>query len=145
MQRGESCFLENYVSTDSRRCRYIRGSCSYVCRTKRGRKHVLYGVLLPENVWRYIPGVVQTEGVITDFNCSYCQHISTILKREGGQLAPSNSVLVLHCGSGPYSDFVAKTLGVDTPLFLCNTQLYFRIIRLVFKCPQIDGFPCDMG
>jgi hypothetical protein len=38
---------------------------------------------------------------------------------------PSDPVLLLQCGSGPYSDFVVKMLGVDTPLFIWNTQLHF--------------------
>jgi len=31
-------FLENYIGTDDWQCRYIRGRCSYVCRTKQGRQ-----------------------------------------------------------------------------------------------------------
>jgi hypothetical protein len=46
MLRGESCFLENYVSTDDWQCRYIQGKCSYIYRTKPGRKHVPYGELV---------------------------------------------------------------------------------------------------
>jgi hypothetical protein len=48
-----------------------------------------------------------------------------VLTRGGGQLRLSSLVVVLHCGSGPYSAFMAKTVGVKTPLFVCNAQLYF--------------------
>jgi hypothetical protein len=39
-------FLENYNETDNWQGHYIRGRCSYVCRTKQGRKHVPYGELV---------------------------------------------------------------------------------------------------
>jgi len=39
--------LENYTGNDDRQCRYIRGTCSYVRRTKQGKKkHVPYGKLV---------------------------------------------------------------------------------------------------
>ena len=31
-------FLENCIGNDAWQCRYIRGICSYVCRSKQGRK-----------------------------------------------------------------------------------------------------------
>jgi hypothetical protein len=37
------------------------------------------------------------------------------LTRGPGRLLPSDSAVVLQYGSGPSSDFLAKTLGVDTP------------------------------
>lgn len=37
----------------------------------------------------------------------------------------SDLVLLLHCWSRPFSNFVAKILGVNTSLILSNTQLYF--------------------
>jgi len=37
--------LVNYIGIDYRQCRYIRGRCSYVCRTKQGRKTLgLWGI-----------------------------------------------------------------------------------------------------
>jgi hypothetical protein len=33
-------------------------------------------------------------------------------------------------GNGP-SEFLAKILGVNTPLFLCNTQFYFPLSSLL--------------
>jgi hypothetical protein len=37
-------FLENYIGNDDGQCRYIRGRCSYVSRTKQGReKRALLG------------------------------------------------------------------------------------------------------
>jgi hypothetical protein len=41
-------FLENYIETDDWQCRYIRGRRRYVCRTKQGKKHVLYRELVGE-------------------------------------------------------------------------------------------------
>jgi hypothetical protein len=39
----------------------------------------------------------------------------------------------VQCGSGPSSDFLAKVLGVDTPLFLCNTQFYSALSSLLLR------------
>jgi hypothetical protein len=39
------------------------------------------------------------------------------------------SVQLLQCGTGPSSDFQAKILGVDTPVFLCNTLFYFTLFQ----------------
>jgi hypothetical protein len=47
------------------------------------------------------------------------------LTRGPCRLLPSDSAPVLKYGSGPSSDFLAKIVNVDTPLFLCNTQFYF--------------------
>jgi hypothetical protein len=44
----------------------------------------------------------------------------------------SDLALVLQYVSGPSSDFLAKILGVDTPLFLCNTQFCFPLSSLLF-------------
>jgi hypothetical protein len=44
----------------------------------------------------------------------------TYLTREPGRLLPSDLAPVLLCGGGPSSDFLAKILGVDTSLFVCN-------------------------
>jgi len=35
--------LENYIGTDGEQCRYIRGRCSYVYRTKQGKKKIIMG------------------------------------------------------------------------------------------------------
>jgi hypothetical protein len=44
---------------------------------------------------------------------------------------------VLQNGRRPSSDFLTKILGVDTPLFLCNTQLYFPCpLLLLHKCSE---------
>jgi hypothetical protein len=38
-------FLANHTGTDEWQCRYIRDKCSYVCRTKQGRKtRALWGI-----------------------------------------------------------------------------------------------------
>jgi hypothetical protein len=34
------------MGTDNKKCHYIRGTCSYVCRTKQGKQHVSYGELI---------------------------------------------------------------------------------------------------
>jgi hypothetical protein len=39
-------FLEIYIGNGDWRCCYIRGSCSYVCRSKQGRNHVPYRELV---------------------------------------------------------------------------------------------------
>jgi hypothetical protein len=55
MSCSESCFLENYVSTNDWQCPYIRGRCSYVCHTKRGRKtHALWGIGTRECLMLYL-------------------------------------------------------------------------------------------
>jgi hypothetical protein len=42
-------------------------------------------------------------------------------------ILPSDLALVLQYGSGPSSDFLAKILGVDTPLLLYSTQFDFPL------------------
>jgi hypothetical protein len=59
-----------------------------------------------------------------------CYWYST-LTRGPGQLLPCDSDPVLQYGSGPSSDFLAKILGVDTPLFLWKTQFYFLLSSLL--------------
>jgi hypothetical protein len=49
---------------------------------------------------------------------------------EPGWLLPSDSALILQCGSGPSTDFLAKILGVDSQQFLCNMQFYFPLSSL---------------
>ena len=53
----------------------------------------------------------------------YCRRGSTILTTGGGRLCLSGSALLLHCGSGLYSDFLRRVLCGDTALFRCNKQL----------------------
>jgi len=53
------------------------------------------------------------------------------LTRGASHLVPSDLVLVLHCGSGPYSDFMAKIWGVNTAV--CNMPPYFPHYSLGFK------------
>jgi hypothetical protein len=55
----------------------------------------------------------------------------TTLTRGPGRLKHSDSAPVLQYGSGPSSDFLAKILGVDTALFLCNTLFYFLLSSLL--------------
>lgn len=51
-----------------------------------------------------------------------------------GQFLPSDSTQVLWYGSGPCSGFLAKVLGVNTQLFVCNTRFYFsRFLLLLHK------------
>jgi hypothetical protein len=47
-----------------------------------------------------------------------------------GPLKPSDTALVLQYDSGPSSDFLARMLGVDTPLFLFKMQFYFPLSSL---------------
>jgi hypothetical protein len=46
-------------------------------------------------------------------------------------LLPSDFTLVLQYGSGPSSDFLAKILDVNTPLFLYNAQFYLSYSSLL--------------
>jgi hypothetical protein len=57
--------------------------------------------------------------------------VDSSLTRGPGRLLSSDLALVLQYDSGPPSDFLAKILGVDTPLFLCNTQFYFSLSLLL--------------
>jgi hypothetical protein len=51
-----------------------------------------------------------------------------------GPFKHSDSVSVLQYGTGLSSDFLIRILDVDTPVFLCNTQVYFpRSSLLVHK------------
>jgi len=44
--------LETYIGIDEQQCRYIRGRCSYVCRTTQGKQtRALWGVSWYH--WRY--------------------------------------------------------------------------------------------
>jgi hypothetical protein len=54
------------------------------------------------------------------------------LTRGASQLIPSDLVLVLQCGSGPYSDIMAKILGVKHSA-VCNMPPYFPHYSLGFK------------
>jgi hypothetical protein len=71
------------------------------------------------------------------------EYLKHYLRRAPGRLLPSDSAPVLQYGSEPSSDILAKTLGVDTPLFLCNTQSCFSRSLLLFhtyrksKHPQV--------
>jgi hypothetical protein len=80
------------------------------------------------------------------------------LTRGPGRLKTSDSAPVLQCGSGPSSDFLAKILVADTPLFLCNTQFYLPLSSLLLHkhykgrrtyvvSDNSDGsmFACDAG
>jgi hypothetical protein len=51
-----------------------------------------------------------------------------------GRLKPSVSSPVLQYDSEPSTDFLAKILGVDTPLFLCSTRYYGIIFRVFYCC-----------
>jgi hypothetical protein len=53
------------------------------------------------------------------------------LRREPRRLKPSDLAMFLQYGSGPPYNFLAKTLGVDTPLFLFNTVFYFQLPSLL--------------
>jgi hypothetical protein len=44
-----------------------------------------------------------------------------------------NSFLVLQCGSGPYSAFVAKLLHVDAPVFGSISRLYL-FLEVITSC-----------
>jgi hypothetical protein len=46
-------------------------------------------------------------------------------------LKPSDSAPVFQRVSEPSSGFLTKILGVETPLFLCNTQFYFPPLSLL--------------
>jgi hypothetical protein len=52
-------------------------------------------------------------------------------------------------GSGPFSDLLAKILGVDTPPLLCKTQLYFPLSSLLLhktvKKPFIQFITFSVG
>jgi hypothetical protein len=54
-----------------------------------------------------------------------------VANKRTSRLLPSDSAPVLQCGCGPSSDFLGKILGVDTPLFLCNTQFYSPLSLLL--------------
>jgi hypothetical protein len=58
------------------------------------------------------------------------------LTRGPGRLLTSDLALVLQYGSGTSSDFLAKILGVDTPLFLCNTKFYFSLSSLLLPAEE---------
>jgi hypothetical protein len=47
-----------------------------------------------------------------------------------GRLLPSDLAPILHCGSGPFSHFLANVVGVDTQLFLHITQFNFKFYTL---------------
>jgi hypothetical protein len=45
------------------------------------------------------------------------------------QLKPFDAVSIFKYYSRPYPDILDKILGVDTQLFLCNTQLNFQFLQ----------------
>lgn len=51
-----------------------------------------------------------------------------LLIRCRGCVIPYDLILVLQCGSGLCLDFVAKILGVGTPLVLFNTQVVLPML-----------------
>jgi hypothetical protein len=53
------------------------------------------------------------------------------LRRGPHQWKPSDSALVLQDGSVPFYDFLARILGVGTPLFLFNIEFYFSLSSLL--------------
>jgi len=55
-----------------------------------------------------------------------------ICTRGASQMIPSDLVLVLHCISRPYSDFMGKIWGVNTLLFVIHHHTS-HIIHLGFK------------
>jgi hypothetical protein len=57
----------------------------------------------------------------------------TGLTRRPGRLWPSDMAPVLQYGSRPFSDFLAKILGVNTSAFACNTQFYFTHFPLLLR------------
>jgi hypothetical protein len=60
-------FLENYTGTNAWQCYYIRGKCSFVCRTKHSRKtSALWGTNFCLNVLYYSRGIVQSNVVMTN-------------------------------------------------------------------------------
>jgi len=53
-------FFEYYTATDDWKCRYSRGTCTYACRTKQGRKkHMPYGELVGTTMYNVTDGVSQ--------------------------------------------------------------------------------------
>jgi hypothetical protein len=54
---------------------------------------------------------------------------TNIYCRRPGRLKLSNSVLVLHYGSGPFSDFLVKILGPVTPLSLLLLLVHVVWVR----------------
>jgi hypothetical protein len=67
------------------------------------------------------------------------------LRRGPDRLKPSDSAPVLQYGGGPSSDFLAKILGVDTPLFLCDTQFYIPFPSLLLHKPHRAVVPKVWG
>jgi hypothetical protein len=63
----------------------------------------------------------------------------TTLTRGSGRFIAPDSALVLQYGSGPSSDFLAKILDINTPLFLLNTQFHFLGFHYYFKCLIKEG------
>jgi hypothetical protein len=59
--------------------------------------------------------------------------------RGPGCLLPSDLAPVLQHGSVFSYDFLAKILGVETPLFLRNTQLYFPLSSLLLHTTHKKG------
>jgi hypothetical protein len=57
------------------------------------------------------------------------------LTRGSRRLEPSDSAPVLQYGGGPSSDFLDKILGVDYPLFLCNTVLFSTFFTVTLQVP----------
>jgi hypothetical protein len=59
--------------------------------------------------------------------------IGSLLTREHDQLKPFDSALILHKDSKFPSDSLSKILGVNTPLFLFDTQFYFPLSSLLLR------------
>jgi hypothetical protein len=55
--------------------------------------------------------------------------VCCVSTRGSSRLLCFGSARVLQCGSQPSSDFLAKMLGVDSPLFLHNTRFYFLLVH----------------
>jgi hypothetical protein len=53
------------------------------------------------------------------------------LKTGPSRLKHFDLAPILHCRNGSSSDFLAKILEVDTPVFLCNTLFHFPLSSLL--------------
>jgi hypothetical protein len=67
-------------------------------------------------------------------------HTHNELTRGPSRLVPSEIAPVLQYGSGPSSHFLAKILGVDSLLFLCNTQFYFPLSSQLLLSPAKEAY-----
>jgi len=66
-------FLKNYVATDNWQCPYVRRGCSYVCRTKWGRKtHALWEISWHHWMYDVIAEVLyKPRSSWPSFRCAY--------------------------------------------------------------------------